>query len=387
MKRLLIFIFSFFYSSSVFCDGVGRYVPSMAPKWGYNGGTNLTGPEGNFVLGGLTGFGALSTQHGTWYDEWAVIAVIARKIVEHGGYFCPYQIQCINYDRPRSFARFFRPTAGDIVGCAWLCEQGYAGENCQPNPEPIACDNDNYTKDKKFAALAMKTSGYYSDSKDFEIEALAKYDYSGMRDFADIFVGVTSFMNHGVIAEPVRVDCWWTPGGPHQNYDSYVRSVFTQQSGEGKKLLCAMGYKTNSTNTDCEPVRQDVCNAEGMAMCDGFSKDKFNKETHKYKISGNCVKFICKDETKSFVSSSDFSCVDCGVTLKAGTDTNTGLCIDCSTGERFDKDQNKCISATAYTKTDMMYGKGKNKSSQSDVKKQCWTIQELDKYVECVKGN
>ena len=152
-------------------------------------------------------------------------------------------------------------------------------------------------------------------------------------------------------------------------------------------MLCAMGYKANSSNTDCEPVRKDICNAEGMTMCDGFNKSKFKKEEHKFKIAGNCVKFLCKDETKSFPSKSNFSCVDCGVNLKAGTDSDTGLCVNCALGERFDKDKNKCVSAVAYTKSDMMYGKGKDKNYQHDVRKQCWTMKELDEYVKCVKAN
>ena len=61
--------------------------------WGYVGRDNASGGYGDFILAGSLG---KSGMHGTFIDEWAVVGMVAREIVEHGGYFCPYQLQIIN---------------------------------------------------------------------------------------------------------------------------------------------------------------------------------------------------------------------------------------------------------------------------------------------------
>ncbi len=116
--------------------------------------------HGDFVIGGCIG---KNCSHGTWGDEYAVIGVVAQQIVEHGGYFCPYQLQCAHYIGARNLDLFIPVHSGNWTDrCAWLCESGYSGANCMPAAQaPAYCDTTSYmpNKDGKYSGLKLKTYG------------------------------------------------------------------------------------------------------------------------------------------------------------------------------------------------------------------------------------
>lgn len=350
-------------------------------------GLSVFNSKADFVLTGVVGKdNRTSSNHGTWCDEWAMIGMAARKKVNHGGYFCPYQFQCENRnDDYHSWIRYIYPSG---YSCIWLCEEGYFGENCsQSSSTPSSCDNSDLTENK--GKYIIKNSG--EDSEMLSNSDIVRKNGSWTNPWSEEsyeHYGITELKKHGAIAEYVRVYCEFTRYGSFCNkgtYESWVNQV--EELGTEKKLLCARGYKPNSSRDDCEPINSSICEYSSVNLCSGFSKEKFDKANHKFEEKGDCSVILCKDSNKSLTSESDYSCIDCVKSKKEGIDKNTGLCIKCDIGSIFDSETNSCKKGESYTASDLKYGKGKNKESEKDVKKQCWTIQELDKYVECVKGN
>lgn len=384
MKKVLLT-----FCCSIFCLSVlqsdlyainknGNYWAS----WGYDGGTGVSSSAGDFLIAG--GVGKAST-HGTHTDEWGGVAVIALKIVERGGYFCPYQIQCANKRKDKdTWSVYYLPNGYSDNKCAWLCEAGYSGENCIANTTtPAYCDQTQYNTQSggKFSGLSMKTSGGSSGSVESNVTGFNTWYEDGHFE-RDVLLGVVKFLEHGVIAAPVRIACGrdnWP------NNDSYLEDVY-MASGAKQKLLCATGYQPNATGTDCEPINKDICDTQNMRFCDGFARDKYNSSIHTIKSVGDCVKYFCSESGKAFASATDTSCTDCATGSKGGASGINGTCVVCQTGQYFNEDTSACETAVAYSKTDLQYGKGKTKNTNSDVKNQCWTIVVPEDYVNCVKN-
>lgn len=369
----------------------------MRGAWGYSKRDNCpTETANDFIIAGSLG---MTGQHGTHGDEWAVVGMIAKKIVAHGGYFCPYQLQCANKRKnKKAWTMYYRPNGYNDGKCVWLCEPGYAGENCAAVSGEPSCDHSSYTitSGGKFAGLTLKTSG----GNELQVESeVAGFDawyqskkYCGMDDGSkkneiDILLGVTKFLEHGVEIGPVRVKCQrvnW------KNNDSYVESVMREKGGEFV-LACASGYEPNAQKTDCVPSSHCASTAAaatsdptaGVTFCDGFPKENFNEAQHYLVPDGSCSKYFCTQTGRAFVAGG-FECVECATGVKGGPHPRNGQCVVCQTGQYFDKTTGQCQSAAAYSKTDMVYGAGKTKSQVPNVMEQCWTIITPDEYKRCV---
>ena len=102
----------------------------------------------------------------------------------------------------------------------------------------------------------------------------------------------------------------------------------------------------------------------------------------------DCFEFRCKGENMAFASATDRSCVECTTSLRGGVSPVDGTCVKCDSGKVFNNKATTaavhCGDATAYTKTDMQYGKGKTKNNNPEPENQCWTKTETDVYRECV---
>lgn len=378
MKKVLLLFFVALFMVPYSADAINT-APNMWGYWGYNGSTNAGGSAGNFIIAGGIG---KSSGHGTWNDEWAVVGIIANKIVEHGGYFCPYQLQCANKrKKKKSWTMYYWPNGFDYSKCAWLCEDGYAGENCQPQTStPATCDSTTYNTSNggKFAGISLKTSGGDSNQKEGEVTG---FNVWGSDPECDVILGVTKFLQHGVMAAPVRVCCGrdnW------KEIDSFVSSV-SLADGVKQKLLCANGYKANAAGTDCEPITEE-CKISNLTFCTNFPKDEYNPAIHRLDdTSSDCAKYFCSEPDTAFPALGDTSCVECSTGVKGGANTTNGVCVKCQTGEYFDQDSNSCETAAAYSKSDMQYGKGQTKNTVS-LEEQCWTMVDPQDYADCVKG-
>lgn len=346
--------------------------------WGYDGGKDSSGSVGDFMIAGALGMAGM---HGTFDDEWAVVGMVAQKIVEHGGYFCPYQIQCANKNKKRaSWTMYYYPTGYASVGCSWICEPGYGGENCLSKTSYASCDTKIYgtNKGQKFGGLSLKTSGGNSNQKESEVSGFNQW---GTDPESDVVLGIVRFMNHGVVAGPVKITC---DRNGYKDAKSFVKSVDAAVGNQ--KLLCANGYTANSSGTDCEPISADACATQNLKFCDNFPRGNYDSSLHTIQESTGCAKYFCTDTTKAFPKIGDFSCSDCSTSIKGGVSKINGVCVKCQTGQYFDSNTSTCQSADAYTKSDLQYGKNVIKNDKT-VTDQCWTMVTPDDYRKCVTGS
>lgn len=358
--------------------------------WG--GDNDATESAGDFIIGGCTG---KSCDHGTYTDEWGIIGIIANTITEHGGYFCPYQLQCANKRKQtRSWTTYYHPNGFDTNKCSWLCETDYSGMNCASPADAVPyCDKQSYNLTIKhslfgatiissadnsiYSGISLKTSG----GGDNEVEEeIIGFKSTGKDPECDWILGVIQFLEHGVIAAPIKVCCdmdnW-------KDVDSFVDSVYKVNGSQ--KILCATGYTANANKTDCVPINSDICTLQDMKMCDNFDKSEYNSSIHYLEQNNDCAKFFCSEPGKAFPAVGNYSCEDCASGPKGGANTTNGVCVKCQTGQYFDKASNSCKPAKAYSKTDLMYGSGKSKNT-TKIGEQCWTKVTPAEYKECVQG-
>lgn len=331
------------------------------------------------IHGGYEG----SNKHGTYDDEWGIVSMIARKIVQHGGYFCPTQLQCGNTNwQNKSWPRYFNPTGYSADKCVWLCEKGYTGENCSDTAsanDPL--DENKYDLSSLSVAVSMKTSGGNDNNVSSEITVFDDW-HSYHDNECTAILGITDHKEHGGVARPVQVCCKYWDGW--LNYKSGVKSAI--YATNSSKLLCAAGYTPNSNNTDCIPLNVNAAAATSKNFCEGFDAEKFDSAIHVAKNTGGCYKYICKEAGKAFPGGGNFACADCATGIKGGANKDTGVCVVCQTGQYFDQATGTCKVATAVSSTDMQYGKGKTKESDK-IDDQCWTKVVPTDYKECVDAN
>ena len=97
-----------------------------------------------------------------------------------------------------------------------------------------------------------------------------------------------------------------------------------------------------------------------------------------------CTKFFCSQVGYAFPADGSFECTECATGVKGGAHPVNGQCKVCQTGQYFDKASGECLTAVAYSRTDMMYGKGKTRNLVPSIAQQCWPIVSPDDYKSCV---
>lgn len=371
----------------------------MYVNWYKDGNTNIVITNEDLRNGLLVG-DVGQTLSGVGESQYGIVMFIARDIVEHGGYFCPYQIQCQNMPRVKqTWTDYFLPDGYDNSKCAWLCEKGYSGEKCKDNSNIVSlCDNSSYEKDgENFENIKMNTETT-SSSQENTITAFHsqfnvnyyKENYEFYYKEYDVILGAIKFLEHGIIAVPTRIDCGilnWP------DMDSFVEKLSLPTAATYKEfnegvapkgtILCAQGYTANVDNNECIPIDANICNISDSNFCDNFDIENFDADIHYMAESTNCVKYFCKEPGTAFKSTTDTTCVECS---NGGPDPNNGTCISCDTGQYFDEDNGTCETAVAYSKSDMQYGKGETKNTVP-LAQQCWLIATPEEYAECVKND
>lgn len=384
-------------------------VETFAKAWGLdttNADAEVSASVGDFIIAGAL---QKAGSHGTYSDEWGVVALVAEQVVEHGGYFCPYQLQCANkWGKGKSWLRAFEPKGYSKSKCAWFCEKGYTGTNCGKQKVATTGMNTPTTTGNGglFSGLSMKTSGGADNDK---VGSLFVFDettdskalktdwynmWHGLTRNYDIrkgyfLLGVVEFKEHGVVAAPVYLGCY---AENKNSNDSWVETLGTLSKG-GQKLLCAEGYTPNSSDTDCILATDEMLavstavDEAGKEFCTGWDETAFDSKIHMLDTSSDdCIRFWCRESGKAFAGPGDKQCVDCATGIKGGQSKLDGTCVKCQSGEYFNQSQGKCLSAAAYSKTDLQYGKDKTKNSGADLEDQCWTILTPDEYRACVEN-
>ena len=378
-------------------------------EWYYDTGTIA---NNNFsiydlvIAGGIYNDGAIfndateldrESTRGTKPDEHGIVLFMARDIVENGGYFCPYQLQCSNASNTkRTWTQYYEPKNFLKSQCVWLCRNGYYGNKCEETISSGSttfnndCDNSNFSKETgMFSELGMNTI-ISSVSKEEEITGFDTGNESTGNDSGyykeyDVVLAAVKFLDHGIVALPVKIHCG-VMNWPEN--DSFVDSIVAKDNylnatnGQGT-LLCAQGYKPDNGNLNCVPIDSSACGIDSLPFCKDFDKNNFNESIHYKDIKENCVKYFCKEPGTAFKSTTDTTCVECS---NGGPDPNNGTCISCNIGQYFDEDDGICKTAVAYSKSDMQYGKGETKNTVP-LDEQCWLIATPEEYAECVKND
>lgn len=352
------------------------------------------------IAGGIYNDGAIfndatdlerESTRGTKPDEHGIVLFMARDIVENGGYFCPYQLQCSNASNTkRTWTQYYEPKNFLNSQCVWLCKDGYYGNKCEETiPSTITtfnndCDNSNFSKETgMFSELGMNIT-ISSVSKEEEITGfdtgneITGNDSDYYKEY-DVVLAAVSFLDHGIVALPVKIHCG-VMNWPEN--DSFVDSIINNATNGRGTLLCAQGYKPDNGNLNCVPIDSSACGIDSLPFCKDFDKNNFNESIHYKDIKENCVKYFCKEPGTAFKSTTDTTCVECS---NGGPDPNNGTCISCNIGQYFDEDNGTCKTAVAYSKSDMQYGKGGTKNTVP-LAQQCWLIATPEEYAECVKN-
>lgn len=400
---------------AVFADTIPDSVKSA---WGYSNFDTNNGDVGEFIIDG--GIGEHS-KTGNWdcksFDKAnqtaskGVVGVVAQRIVEHGGYFCPSQVQCDSRNRGDSqkvvwFSWYTPDKTGGIEtteedkqkdkdegkfvskkyisACQWLCDDGYAGAECKPISGASYCQqNIIFTKPgtdgSVYGTLSMSQNETgKTKNKDcnvaVKIDSQIPYFEHRSNPAKGVVLGVTKFLQHGVIVAPIKLEC-----AKRNNERAWLSSV---SLADGKpRVLCAAGYRPE--NGDCVVINQTVCDNPNMEYCEGFPAAGYRAEEHVLNMETGCIKYFCADETKAFASATDRACtVDCAQDIRSGVDSNTGMCKICETGKYFNSKKNDCDTADVYTRDNLRYGKD-NKTKSQTISNQCWTKFSTE-YKQCV---
>lgn len=315
-------------------------------------------------------------------DEYAVQMMVAVNITEHGAYFCPIQIEGKNKNKKNAWTEY--AMIGGTTGCRWLCKDGYSGDDCSVAPGSTAkCDAVEFRR-ANYDGLKRVTSGANIED---DIAMFNWNHYYGC--------GAHKGQEHDSVLAITR----WAPGG----HGAFVQPLIVRAQREGWKdmiswpsifyrvgateiLACISGYKPNAGGTDCVAISENLC-AEAKS-CPGWTGFDESQHTFVMPTGKDCFEFRCKGENMAFASATDRSCVECTTSLRGGVSPVDGTCVKCDSGKVFNNKATTaaghCGDATAYTKTDMQYGKGKTKNNNPEPENQCWTKTETDVYRECV---
>ncbi|MBO5696117.1 MAG: hypothetical protein J6S06_01230 [Alphaproteobacteria bacterium] len=332
-------------------------------------------------------------------DERAFVALIARTIVEHGGYFCPTQMQCAqSRDNSKNrtkhaYTTYYNPAGFSDSKCKWLCEKGYTGNGCQPQAYSKASQTSPSISGMKTGVSLNKGHADKNPNKEGEVTVFDTWVHASTKHEADALLGVVAYGEHGLIAAPVAFFCSHNGKVRGSFPVTYVQKISRMTGLE--KLLCEPGYLPNEHNTDCVVDETDYSIdpetgetfVEQTKWCDGFPGAKYDMEKHFRKEEAGCVKYFCTELGYAFMREGVMDCVECTTDKKNGIHPDTGVCVHCETGTVFDKESGNCVSAVQISKWDMMYGCGKTRSSyeQKDLYTQCWTMGSPDELIKCVR--
>lgn len=356
--------------------------------WGYAGQQDTKGVDipGELILDGCVGKGCRKASHG---DEGAVAVVVAEQITEHGGFFCPYQFQCANKRKNKhSWTVYYQPNGFSRSKCAWLCEKGYSGVGCTKQYDVMPDPGDVVANLK--SGISVRTKGGWLTNYETNITGFKvwnHYWYPGKYDDHgeyDVVLGVVKYLQNGVIATPVQLGCKWDGW---KGVTSWVEGA-APATQTGKKLLCKEGFIPNENNTDCVHATEGMLEVMDLTFCENFPMSNYMPSLHRLVKNEElgCSMYFCRDASKAFASAGDVTnCTDCASSIRGGPSNRDGTCVTCNqVGQYFDgKD---CKTAVAYSKLDLQYGKGKTKSTTSDVSEQCWIYTSPDEYANCVKA-
>lgn len=321
-------------------------------------------------------------------DQGANTMWVATKVTKGGAQFCAVRIDARNNDKhDRPWTTYHRFDSSDD-SCFWLCHDGYGGADCSDNDGDFVCnttkfdDNNNYIKYKFKDKSAIATN--VEDS-------IAMFEYNKYKHCSNDKLRVKE--EHDRILAITR----WSEDG----HGAFVRQMVVRAASKHWKnmntwpniypatnskdiLVCRTGYKPDLNYTKCIEVNATRCAEQNI--CSDFESG-YNETMHKLQFDESdgkgCYKYTCAEEGKAFASAVDRTCIDCPENLHGGPGSD-GTCLKCPDNEIYVGKE--CATAKRLTKTDLMYGIGKTRNSEKDVKEWCWTRSSIDEYGACING-
>lgn len=320
--------------------------------------------------------------------SWGVLMLVAREVNQYGAKFCPTTVYGEKKTKGKktcggSYTIYSEPDKAQT--CFWLCKSGHYGEGCQ-NITPSGCDS-SLLRRSDFDTYSMSNSSYVENSI-----AMFHWDQDkrcGSRiyfDEHDMILGISDWLpnGHGAVAQPFVVRSTYKDGDGCQGKSfATVRKVGTPT------ILCKNGYKLNAAGTDCEPADATACAQTNM--CAGWDSTLFDADAMvmHYNDSGKCWEYRCTTAGYGFISETLRTCSACPTGMRNGVSPKTGMCIQCPNDKIFDANAsgtNYCGNVMAFSKSDMMYGRGKTIATQPRLQNQCWPLSNPSEYKDCVKN-
>lgn len=386
-NKIVVFVFSMFICANAFAFATEKSAYNVPNSMTYC----LDMDIGNACVGNSLMSGGKCwydnkdpmANRGTDSDEGAVLLFIAQKIKSTGAKFCLTQVQARNKNRKSpSWVEYFA-ASGNQHKCFWLCKSGYGGAECDEENGSSVCEF-NTIKRSVFSGYKLTTSPT-ADYEDLSWLYGRAYDRCGTntKEEHEMFLAISGWVpgGHGAMVAPM------VARAKHWGWDKMDTAPFVYTVAEST-LLCAPGYKPNPAKTDCEPIDEVLCQIQSSTFCTNFSRDKFDANIHTLDSSSpnNCLRYFCIDSNKAFPSAGNTSCEDCAVGVRGGARLSDGVCVKCDLGQVFNRETGTCEPALGLTRTDLQYGRGKTKSSQTELKDQCWLKISSEDYKECVLG-
>lgn len=332
-------------------------------------------------------------------DERANFMWVATKIHKGGAYFCPMRITASNRRKQDPWTTYHYMSASNDY-CVWLCKEGYGGTDCTDNDGDFVCDtshlawncHDNYIEANgldtnseadvaMFGSVYRKCQGQKLSQEHNRILTIVGWlDDANGDTFTWTDEGGTVHPEDIVRGAVVRQMMVRSDYNNWPDITSWPVIYPAAQSPE--ILLCKTGYKPDPISKTCVEISATRCAEQNL--CSNY-KTGFDETIHTMKITDDdCYEYRCKEQGKAFASEMDRSCIDCPTSMRGGPSSTNGTCLSCSLGEIYNG--SSCGSALGFSKTDLMYGKGKTRDSvNTDIDMQCWTILDTDAYKCCVK--
>ena len=394
MRILPIFVLSTIMLFGQSYAGGGNNVSSLNSYWGgasmaYCLSHGIKDLNTDVCLGKARGClenkpssGTTSMNNGNW-DQGVNTMWVATKVTQGGAQFCAVRIDARNnnkHDRP--WTTYHRYDSSDD-SCFWLCHDGYGGADCSDNDGDFVCNTTEFNK-----TITNKFKDKSAIATNVE-DSIAMFEYNKYRHCSNDKSRVKE--EHDRILAITR----WSEDG----HGAFVRQMVVRAASEhwvnmktwpniypatnSKDILvCRTGYKPDLNYTKCIEVNATRCAEQNI--CSDFESG-YNETMHKLQFDEGkeCYKYTCAEEGKAFASAIDRTCIDCPENLHGGPGSN-GTCLKCTDNQIYvGKD---CAAAKRLTKTDLMYGIGKTRNSEKDVKEWCWTRSSIDEYGACING-
>lgn len=305
MKKIVLCIFLSLFSGVAMAETVA-VDSSVMSEWG--------SPKGSHAVSSYT---IVSKSQEGWSNGNLLLVYMARKIVAHGGYFCFTTLDTSWY---ANYGRWtiYRQPIGEK--CAWYCETGYAGENCEAGIG-TDCNTETISQSDLESSKITTTTGDIEPQLRTD-KGLFTYHYMDGGFEGDAILTATAFLanGRGITARPVTflAGAW-----DHKQNKVTATAMSAEIKGATstiQKTLCASGW----SGADCA-TPTETCTAcpdnkvfiVSKAACSTGKLDPEHPNDKGYSCNGDRTKWMNSNGEcagKGYTSSAKIAS-DCWKTL------------------------------------------------------------------------